>query len=391
VTEDEHPTADPAIRAEPWTPGEPAITAPPLEPPPLAPPPPPPLPAVQPVPIPLVTTRGLLGASFDLLTRSGQELRRASFYIGAIVLGTVGPFVLAQLAVEVVGFEMTFEAYEALLLNVSGPLGVLGFLAFAGVIVAAVESRTMAVAVLGGSMAERPVSIRRSVARSRQTFWRAIVASVVVAVPVALAQTGATQLIDALFHLNFEASEAVSLVTSTVVSGVVAAPFAYVLAGVVLGDVDPFEAVRRSFRVFRARKAAASIVVVFETITALLLVLGLSAGLDVVFRIFGALGLGVGSGTGGVAVTIAGVVVIGFAFGTLLFTVMAITIAPQVVMFVGLTHATVGLDRVRAGGPDDPDIRRPGVRRFRWLTMPMLLAFALGALGLWSAVSVATT
>ena len=62
------------------------------------------------------------------------------------------------------------------------------------------------------------------------------------------------------------------------------------LAGVVLGDVNPFEALRRSFRVFRARKLAAAIVVVFETITALLVLFGISAGLDLVLRLFEGLG-----------------------------------------------------------------------------------------------------
>ena len=76
-----------------------------------------------------------------------------------------------------------------------------------------------------------------------------------------------------------------------------------------------------------------------------------------------------------------------FAFGTLIFTVNAITVAPQVVMFLGLTHATVGLDRVRPGGPEDPDIRVPGRARFRWLTRSMLLGFTLGALGLAVTVS----
>ena len=44
-----------------------------------------------------------------------------------------------------------------------------------------------------------------------------------------------------------------------------------------------------------------------------------------------------------------------FAAGTLLFTITALTIAPQVLMFVGLTHATFGLDTVRPGGDGDPD------------------------------------
>ena len=44
-----------------------------------------------------------------------------------------------------------------------------------------------------------------------------------------------------------------------------------------------------------------------------------------------------------------------FALGTLIYTALAISIAPQVVMFVGLTHATLGLDHVRPGGDRDPD------------------------------------
>ena len=88
-----------------------------------------------------------------------------------------------------------------------------------------------------------------------------------------------------------EAVEA-SVITSTLVTALIGGPFAYVLAGVVLGDVDPFEALRRSFWVFRARKLAAAIVVVFETITALLVLFGIEAGLDIVLRLFESLGLG---------------------------------------------------------------------------------------------------
>ena len=61
----------------------------------------------------------------------------------------------------------------------------------------------------------------------------------------------------------------------------------------------------------------------------------------------------------GLALTTVGIVATIFAAGTLLYTVYAITVAPQVVMFVGLTHATIGLDHVRPGGSHDPDARRP--------------------------------
>ncbi len=229
---------------------------------------PPSAPAPPPT-IPLATTRGLLAASFELLVRSSRDLRRASFYIGAIVLGTVGPLVLATWGFEVLGFDRSFEAYETGMGAAGGLLAVLGMLAAFGIGVAAVESRIMAVAVIGGRVVERPVSTRGALVRSRQMFWRAIVASIVVAIPLALAQGIVTEVVDPIVGLAYE----VSIIASTLVSAVIGAPFAYVLAGVVLGDVDPFEAVRRSFLVFRARKLAAVIVAGFETVTALLLLL----------------------------------------------------------------------------------------------------------------------
>ena len=42
-----------------------------------------------------------------------------------------------------------------------------------------------------------------------------------------------------------------------------------------------------------------------------------------------------------------------------------------VVMFVGLTRATMGLDRVRPGGDHDPDHHGPERPKFRWLTRPI--------------------
>ena len=235
----------------------------------------------------------------------------------------------------------------------------------------------MAMAVLGGRMAGRPVAPRQALARSRSIFWRAIVAAIIVAIPIGIVQSAA----EALFVSIVGRPVDVSIVISTLATAIVGAPFAYVLAGVVLGDVEPFEAVRRSVRVFRARKMAAAIVAAFETTAVLLILVGLSAGLDIALRVFTALGLGPDAGPVGLALTTIGIVATVFAAGTLLFTVYAITVAPQVVMFVGLTHATIGLDRVRPGGSHDPD-GRPGTRRFRRFTRPMLLGFGLGILGL---------
>jgi hypothetical protein len=346
------------------------------------------LPAAVPVPIadvPAVeSTRRLLGASFDLLTRTPDDMRRASFYIGAIVLGTVGPFALASWGIEVLAFRETDREFREML----GSPGfvwyaALGWLAGSGIVVAAVESRTMAVAVLGGQFARRPVTVREALARSRMVFWRAILASVIVGVPLFIG--GAV--LGAVFAALVGPDVDMSVVSSTVGAIVIGAPFAYLLTGIVLGDVDPFEAARRSFRVFRARKVAAALVAVFETIAVLLVLFGLSAGLDIAQRLFAALGLGADAGPVGLAVVTIGVVVGVFALGTLIYTALAISVAPQVVMFIGLTHATIGLDHVRPGGDRDPGSRGSGRARFRWLTRPMLLGFAFGAIGLAAALA----
>ena len=125
----------------------------------------------------------------------------------------------------------------------------------------------------------------------------------------------------------------------------------------------------------------------FESIAQLLILLGLGAGLDIALRVLSSLGLGVDSGAAGLALTTLSIAAGVFALGTLIFTVMVISIAPQVVMFVGLTHATMGLDHVRPGGDRDPDARRPGQRGFRRFTRPMVFGFGLAIVGLLGAVT----
>ena len=271
-------------------------------------------------PIALATTRQLLGVAFDLLGRSTADMRRASFYIGSIVLGTVGPFALASWAVGVVSLDLSFEEMERRYTGGGEAwLTVVGFLALVGLVVAAVESRNMAAAILGGRMAGQPVSPRQALGRSRMVFWRTVVAAIIVGIPLLIAEAIAGFVVETVVGR----AEDLSVVSTTLVTATIGAPFAYVLCGVVLGDVDPLESVRRSFRVFLARKLAAAIVVTFETVAVLLIVLGLEVGLDLALRVLDALGLGMDSGPVGLALVTAGLVATVFAFGTLVFTVLA--------------------------------------------------------------------
>ena len=187
-------------------------------------------------------------------------MRRASFYAGGITLGTVGPLALAVLILEQEGvFDETggmsgADAGAALVLFV------LGCIAFAGLLVAVVEGRNLGFLVLGGQMAGRPVTTRQALARSRRVFWPTVGAALVVGLVIGVAQAIAQAVLD---EVLVEATE-IGFIVSTLVAAVVGAPFAYTLAGVILGDVGPIEAIRRSFRVFRARRSAAFIVVLFE-------------------------------------------------------------------------------------------------------------------------------
>ena len=330
------------------------------------------------------STRRLLGASFDLLTRTSEDMRRASFYIGIIVLGTVGPLALASWWLQVVSRHLTQRKVNDLVSGGgSGWYVALVCLAVAGLVVAAIESRATATAILGGHQALRPVTVRQALARSRLIFWRVIVASVIVAIPLAVGQLAMTAFFDAILGSRTD----VALLTSTLAAVIVGAPFAYLLTGIVLGDVDPFEATKRSFRVYRARKLAAALVAVFETFALLLVAFGLSAGLDIALRVSDAMGLGPDSDPAGLIIVTMGLVAGVFAFGTLVYTALAISLAPQVVMFVGLTQATMGLDHVRPGGDRDPEEGPHDPARFRWITRPMILAFGIGGLGLAAALA----
>jgi len=318
----------------------------------------------------LKTTRRLVGASFDLLARATEETRRASFYVGCIVLGLVAPFALATWTIQVRTIHLTIAETTALSSSAAtGWYDLLAWPMLIGLVVAAIESRLVAIALLGGRLVARPMTVHQAIARSRMVFWRSIGGAILAGIPLSITQFTFAALLASAVPLGGEGSF-LAIILATALVG---APFTYIQSGIVLGDVDAVEAMRRSFRVYRARKVAAIVVALFETAAFLLILLGLSAGLDVALRVFDALGLGPGSGPAGLALVTAGVVVATFAFGTLLFTVTALSLAPQVVMFVGLTHATLGLDHVRAGHDHDPAVVPPGRRRFRLITRSMWL------------------
>ena len=72
--------------------------------------------------------------------------------------------------------------------------------------------------------------------------------------------------------------------SAAIIATIVVAPLAYVSTSIVLGDVGAIEALSRSWRLYRARRLLAVVVVLFTLVTSAIQLFALRAGLDLVVR-----------------------------------------------------------------------------------------------------------
>ncbi len=308
----------------------------------------------------------VVSVAFDVLTQASGDLRRASFYVGLMVLLLATPlaFLLWRLALEPLALVDP---------DVGGWYALLAIIGLGGIVLATIESRAVAASLLAARLANRTVDLQAAVQRSRTVFWKLLGALALTNVPLFLVQSFVEDRTEELFGGVSEPS----VIGAAIVTAVLFSPLAYVVSGVVLGDVGPWTAVGRSVRVFLARKRTGVVVALFEFGAQLLTAFGLVAGLDLILRGVDAVGLSAGDEVG--AAFVAGLIVILiFAAGSLLFTVAAIAIAPQVVAFVGLTHAAPGLARIGGEG-----------HTFRWLTRPLVAVMIVAAVGMFAGLSAA--
>jgi hypothetical protein len=322
-----------------------------------------------------------IGRGLDLCLSANRELRRASLYIGLLTLGLVAPFVVIVLAYGalqggfgwlgdvMLGFRPDLIPVDD---AVAGLLGLSGVLAALGYLVISIESQIMAAGILAGRAVFRPLTLREAVRRSRQCFWRVVGASVV----VGMLLIGPTLILNVPLEAAFGAnSEAASLV-ATVVGALLSAPFAYLVAGIVLGDVGVGESIRRSVRLARARWRLAVAVASVSAVVAYIQLFAIGAGVDILARVATFLHLGFDSGGGTFALAI--VVLLGvLSLGSLTFTLSALIVAPQVVAFLGLTGYSAGIERSRDGSGSQPV-------RVRWISVPMAIAIVIGV---WAGVT----
>ena len=323
----------------------------------------------------LPTARKVVSSGLQLAMASTSELRRASIYIGLLVLGAFGPTIIALLLIVGRLGDTAGEMFEALLLNeafapptqaaleaallvvaIEGLIGLALFLAIS------IDAQVMAISILGGRASERPLRLWESITRARQTFWRMAGAGALVGVVAGFVQL---LLLGALGGLS-QSAETASILASLLAT-IVVAPLAYVATSIVLGDVGAMEALSRSWRLFRVRRGLAVVVVLFTFVTSAIQLFALSGGLDLVIRAAELLQVSLTEGAlafGTATILILAAVV---AYGSLTFTIGAIVSAPQVAGFLGLTFYSAGLDKARRDTPKPP-------AGFRYVSRPMLVA-----------------
>jgi hypothetical protein len=287
-------------------------------------------------------TRDLVRQALDLLTRSDSGLRAASFYIGLMMLVTVGPAVVLLGVGLLDGGDFTGGDFTAGAPDLGVPAWVLWAIlaaipAYLGYIAAATEARAMATAVIGGRVEGRPLRLRESISVSRHRFWRVLGVQLAFGMLSTAVSAVATVALFALTGPALFINDGISLLIALVMG----IPFVYAPAGVVLGEVGVTDAIARSFRLARTRKRLAVVITLFSVFGQFIVVFGLGAGLDLVLRAVEGSGLTLDFPSVLVVPITAALV---FALGTLTFLVEAIAAAPAVHAFEALTHYTRGLE-----------------------------------------------
>ena len=322
------------------------------------------------------TARRVVSTGLQLAVEANREIRRASIYIGLLALGAFGPAVLllllgiARLLSDPSIAATLADDPTAVFIDqpeLLGPLALIYFLLIVGgllLIAISIDAQAMAIAILGGRAADRPLRLWEAIVRARQVFWRLFVAGLIVGLVSGVVSLAIT----IPFFRPFDTNTGLTFIAS-MIAALVVTPFAFASAGIVLGDVAAAEALRRSIALFRARPRISVVVTLFTLVTSAIQTFAISAGADAAVRVGEILHLGLDQGVLPMVVTLVIVLAFIVAFGSLTFTIAAIVAAPQVTGFLGLTYYSGGIDKARTA-----DGKRP--RRFRWVSVPMAITMA---------------
>jgi hypothetical protein len=339
----------------------------------MAPPPEPPIQPAEPRAMP--GTLAIVGRGLDLNVAASGRIRRASVYIGLSWLLAAGPVAAVTLAFAAHqgGFEwlQTLASGDAQVVPV-GPYFAALFLLVVTIglgclLALSIDGQLVATILIGAEATGRPFDLRHALALARARFWRFVRASILVGVVLAIPRFVINQLV---FNNGPLGSDTQTLI-QTAIDVVLSTPFVYLATGIVLGGVGARESVRRSWGLARARWRLAFLIGIVNTAVGYLAGFALGAGADILVRLGELFGLGTTMGPLQIAILAAIVALAIVSIGSLVMTIAALTVAPQVVAFLGLTGYSAGLD---AG----PASVTPGERRAQALiSRPMAIALAI--------------
>jgi hypothetical protein len=326
-----------------------------------------------------IVSRGL-----DLNLAISGQLRRFSLYVGAMFLVTLGPIaaVLGAITVRLGSVDWLVQSFEdrrAVILDLDvGPAPVV--LAVGGLCVLAVsiDVQNLAAAIIGARATGRRVELRPALAIARLGFWRLAFASIAVALLLLIPR----QLVGSALGSTGPAGQEVRQLLATAADVVLSAPFAYLGASVVLGGEGPVSAIRRSWRLARRRWRLALVIGIVNTAVSYIAGFAVGAGADILARIATAFGLADSTGAASIVGLAAVVAIAIFALGSLVMTIAALSVAPQVVAYLGLGGSTSALD-VLGGDPTNPSRT---ARTTPLVTRGMKVALAVLALAMLGAI-----
>jgi hypothetical protein len=323
-------------------------------------------------------TLATVSRGLDLSVAASAEIRRTSVYIGVLWLLSIGPLVtvlwayaarqgglewLRQLAAgsrpDLVSVDSSFVFF----LFLASVFGVGCLLALSA------DAQLLATILIGDRATGRPFQLRPALRLTRLRFWRLIRASILVGLILLVPQLFLNLVVMDGHPVGTDAQAVVVNAIGIVLS----APFVYVASGIVLGGVDARETIRRSFRLARTRWRLAFLIAIVNIAVAYIANLALGAGADVLARLGTAFGIGETMGPLQAVVLAAIVAVALVSIGSLTMTIGALTVAPQVVAFFGLTGYADGLDTL--DHLDNP-FATPNVEPL--ISRPMKVALTIG-------------
>jgi hypothetical protein len=295
----------------------------------------------------------IIGRGLDVNVAASSDVRRVAILIGLLALAAAGPIVALELAASgLIGAPSSDGPYSDIValqgrLNAARILVELSALIGIGCVIAlAIDSQLLAVHVIASRATGRAFSLRPALEVVRIRFWRLARANILVGLILFIPRAVIERIL-APRGIALQSQSVVQVILDIILS----VPFAYLATWILLGQVGAREAVRRSWRLARSRPSLALVIAIVNVAFQTIALVALGSAAEILVRIADALGLDHATGLGivplGALLALAIV-----ATGSLVMTIAALTVGPQVVAFLRLTGTDGGL--VALHDPDNP-------------------------------------